>query len=144
MHKGSSKSVLGTPDYLSPEALNGDHTGPETDWWALGAVLFELIAGTVFISSDFDICFPGYPPFTADTVTEIFQNLIEGRIQWPTDKQDAACFTPAAVDLITKLLCLDPRQRLGHRGAWEIKNHVFFDGINWSRLLEEEAAFVPK
>ncbi len=45
--------VLGTPDYMSPEQINGkdELLGPPTDIYALGAILFQMVAGR--------------PPFTA-------------------------------------------------------------------------------
>jgi serine/threonine protein kinase len=36
---------VGTPDYLAPELLLGTGHGPEVDWWALGAILYEFITG---------------------------------------------------------------------------------------------------
>lgn len=42
-HEG--KRAVGTPDYLAPELLLGTGHGPEVDWWALGAILFEFITG---------------------------------------------------------------------------------------------------
>ena len=36
---------MGTPDYLAPELLLGTGHGPEVDWWALGAILYEFITG---------------------------------------------------------------------------------------------------
>jgi len=45
------RRAVGTPDYLAPELLLGTGHGSEVDWWSLGAILFEMIAGA--------------PPFTA-------------------------------------------------------------------------------
>lgn len=41
----STRDVVGTAAYLSPEQLSGRPLGPETDIYAVGVVLFELLAG---------------------------------------------------------------------------------------------------
>lgn len=47
------------------------------------------------------------------------------------------------MDLIDKLLTEDPNQRLGAKGAAEVKRHPFFKDINWDTLQRQKAAFVP-
>jgi len=51
--------------------------------------------------------------------------------------------TDEAVDLILKLVC-DHENRLGINGATEIKEHPWFDGINWGKLKSQDAPFVPE
>ena len=43
-----------------------------------------------------------------------------------------------------KLFILDPSQRLGSRGAEEVKTHPFFSGIDWDEITTTEAAFIPQ
>jgi eukaryotic-like serine/threonine-protein kinase len=38
-------TVLGTPAYMAPEQLLGDRAGPAADIYALGCILFEIVAG---------------------------------------------------------------------------------------------------
>ena len=44
------------------------------------------------------------------------------------------------------LLAKDPKDRLGATGAQEIKEHTFFNGINWDQVFKKEVIppFVPK
>ncbi|GAA1015449.1 hypothetical protein Aple_050140 [Acrocarpospora pleiomorpha] len=37
--------VIGSPGYTAPERARGDHTGPESDLWALGATLYYAVEG---------------------------------------------------------------------------------------------------
>ncbi|MFZ5442657.1 MAG: protein kinase domain-containing protein [Myxococcota bacterium] len=37
--------ILGTPDYISPEQARGKPISPQTDLYALGCVLFEMVTG---------------------------------------------------------------------------------------------------
>lgn len=56
--------VVGTPDYLSPEALLGTGGGkPTIDWWAVGVTLFEFLTGI--------------PPFNDDTPELIFKHILD-------------------------------------------------------------------
>jgi serine/threonine protein kinase len=60
-----SGQLLGTPGYLAPEQTTGSrrNIGPAADIWALGAILYELIAGT--------------PPFQGDCVLEVLRRIVD-------------------------------------------------------------------
>ncbi|BFG33212.1 hypothetical protein CerSpe_194860 [Prunus speciosa] len=119
------RSAVGTPDYLAPEILLGTGHGATADWWSVGVILFELIVGI--------------PPFNAEHPQTIFDNILNRNIPWPQPGE----MSPEARDLIDQLLTEDPNQRLGARGASEVKQHPFFKDINWDTLARQKAAFVP-
>eukprot|EP01132_Coremiostelium_polycephalum_P005870 gene5870-7302_t len=116
-------SCVGTPDYLAPEILLGIGHGNSVDWFAVGVILYEFLVGI--------------PPFSAQTVESIFQNILQRNIKWPKD------ISPEAKDFIDKLLALNPQSRLGYNGAQEVKDHPFFKGINWSTIRTQKAFFIP-
>jgi len=65
-HAGSrltkSGILIGTPHYIAPEQVSGGSAGTLSDIYSLGAVMYEMFAGT--------------PPFTGDTaVNIIFKHL---------------------------------------------------------------------
>ncbi|KAK9010029.1 hypothetical protein V6N11_036547 [Hibiscus sabdariffa] len=120
------RSAVGTPDYLAPEILLGTGHGATADWWSVGVILFELIVGI--------------PPFNAEHPPTIFDNILNRKIPWPSLPDEMSL---EAQDLIDRLLTEDPNQRLGARGASEVKQHVFFKDINWDTLARQKAAFVP-
>lgn len=120
------RSAVGTPDYLAPEILLGTGHGTTADWWSVGVILFELIVGI--------------PPFNAEHPQTIFDNILNRNIPWPRVPDE---MSPEAQDIINRLLTEDPNQRLGARGASEVKQHIFFKDINWDTLARQKAAFVP-
>ena len=46
--------------------------------------------------------------------------------------------SPSARSILTGLLTRDPAQRLGVNGADEIKRHLFFEKIDWQRLVQKK------
>lgn len=57
--------VIGTPAYLSPEQLRTGKATPQSDVWALGVLLFEMIAGE--------------PPFRGTYPTDVWREIEKGR-----------------------------------------------------------------
>lgn len=129
--KGGVKKFVGTPDYLAPETIRGIGQSEASDWWSIGCILFEFLYG--------------YPPFHADTPEKVFDNILQGEIDWPDLplEEDEKFCSPEAKDLIRRLLELNPENRLGSQGANEIMTHPFFKDINWDTVFEEPAPFVP-
>ncbi|EOA29736.1 hypothetical protein CARUB_v10012823mg [Capsella rubella] len=126
LERRKKRSAVGTPDYLAPEILLGTGHGATADWWSVGIILFELIVGI--------------PPFNAEHPQQIFDNILNRKIPWPHVPEEMSA---EAHDIIDRFLTEDPHQRLGARGASEVKQHIFFKDINWDTLARQKAAFVP-
>ncbi|KAJ1732583.1 rim15, signal transduction response regulator, partial [Coemansia biformis] len=153
------KRALGTPDYIAPESILGLDSGEGVDWWALGVICYEFHFGI--------------PPFHDDTPEKVFENILAGSIEFYDDRSGSAAnaaadaapsrsstgggspeasddgldipsTSPETRDFICRLLCRDPKRRLGYNGADEVKAHPFFSGICWDTLLDAQPAFVPR
>ncbi|EAS04177.2 Serine/Threonine kinase domain protein (macronuclear) [Tetrahymena thermophila SB210] len=128
------KRIIGTPDYIAPEIINGESSSnPSLDWWSVGVIMYELLVGI--------------PPFNDSTREKVFENIVNRRIEFPPTgdpNEDENCISEEAQDLMEKLLTLDHKQRLGARGADEIKKHPFFKGIDFAKIRSQPAPIVPK
>jgi eukaryotic-like serine/threonine-protein kinase len=49
---GSLSGMAGSPDYMSPEQVEGQRGDPRTDIYALGTILFEMLSGQLPFSGD--------------------------------------------------------------------------------------------
>ncbi|RLN29028.1 serine/threonine-protein kinase 38-like [Panicum miliaceum] len=120
-------STVGTPDYIAPEVLLKKGYGVECDWWSLGAIMYEMLVG--------------YPPFYSDDPITTCRKIVHWRsyLKFPDNPK----LSLEAKDLICRLLC-DVDHRIGSAGADQIKAHPWFQGVQWDKLYEMEAAFKPQ
>lgn len=114
-HRDRAMSFVGTAEYVSPELLTDKNACKASDLWALGCIIYQLLAGR--------------PPFKAANEYLTFQKIVALEYTFPEG------FPPLARDLVEKLLVLDPSQRLSIDA---IKNHRFFEGIQWGKGLWKE------
>ncbi|XP_075494000.1 phototropin-2-like isoform X3 [Primulina tabacum] len=111
---GQSNSFVGTEEYVAPEIVKGSGHSSAIDWWALGILLYEMLYGRT--------------PFRGKNRQNTFANILRKGLTFPS----SIPVSLAARQLIHALLNRDPIGRLGSsRGANEIKEHPFFQGINW-------------
>ncbi|KAB1221290.1 Serine/threonine-protein kinase KIPK [Morella rubra] len=112
-----SNSFVGTHEYLAPEIIKGEGHGAAVDWWTFGIFLYELLYGKT--------------PFKGCNNEETLANVVLQSLKFP----DSPLVSCQARDLIRGLLVKEPENRLGSvKGAAEIKQHPFFDGLNWALI----------
>ncbi|KAJ3211841.1 hypothetical protein HDU67_004222 [Dinochytrium kinnereticum] len=127
-------SQVGSPDYMAPEVLmqNNDGYSLEVDYWSLGCILFE--------------CLAGFPPFTAPTVDDVWVNVYHWRkvLERPiyTGDDEEFNFTDPAWDLVTKLIT-DRKSRVSN--IQTLESHPFFTSFNFkfSNLRCADGPFPP-
>ena len=88
-------SVFGTPGFMPPEQARGEELGPRSDVFALGATLYQLLAGR--------------PPVVGTSATEMIQATHEHRIQPVAELCPAA--PPELVAIVDKALGHAPETR---------------------------------
>ncbi|CAA0820162.1 Serine/threonine-protein kinase D6PKL3 [Striga hermonthica] len=121
-----SMSFVGTHEYLAPEIIKGEGHGSAVDWWTLGIFLYELLFGRT--------------PFKGSGNRATLFNVVGQPLKFP----EAPTVSFAARDLIRGLLVKEPQNRLAYRrGATEIKQHPFFQSVNWALIRCANPLEVP-
>ncbi|XP_047331627.1 serine/threonine-protein kinase AGC1-7-like [Impatiens glandulifera] len=122
-----SMSFVGTHEYLAPEIVRGEGHGSAVDWWTFGIFLYELLLGTT--------------PFKGAGNRATLVNVVGQPLKFPDSPQVSA----NARDLIKGLLVKEPQKRIAYRrGATEIKQHPFFEGVTWALVRSAVPPIVPE
>lgn len=101
------RTVCGTTDYLPPEMVEQTSHDHNIDNWTLGVLIYEFIVGA--------------PPFETNSNTETYNRIVRVEYRIPQNSM-----SPAAADLIGRLLVKKPSERLPLsdvlRHPWIVKN----------------------
>ncbi len=109
--------IIGTPSYLAPEQLAGTSASVQTDIWALGILLYEMLTGS--------------EPFKADTIGALCLQITLGNFDAPEKLNSAV---PREVSRIVGH-CLKKNAAERYRTADELLGDIrqFLSGENLNR-----------
>ncbi|KAH8594293.1 BPK2, Sch9-like camp-dependent protein kinase catalytic subunit [Bisporella sp. PMI_857] len=125
----TTNTFCGTTEYLAPEVLLDEQGYTKmVDFWSLGVLVFEMCCG--------------WSPFYAEDTQQMYKNIAFGKVRFPRDT-----LTTEGRNFVKGLLNRNPKHRLGAtRDAEELKEHPFFDDIDWVALTKKQITppFKPK
>ncbi len=88
-------AIVGTPFYMAPEQVRGQQVGPQADIFALGVILYQMLAGTV--------------PFTGESPFEVMMARL---LQTPRPLKESNPETPPYLQkIVERCLAVDTAAR---------------------------------
>mmetsp|Transcript_90974 Transcript_90974/g.175121 ORF Transcript_90974/g.175121 Transcript_90974/m.175121 type:complete len:830 (+) Transcript_90974:93-2582(+) len=127
---GQTFTMCGAPQYIAPEVLAGTGHHRAVDWWCLGVMIFELMAGRT--------------PFDADHPMRIYWKVMRGIVcvQMPEVCEGITG------ELIRSLLSPQAIDRLPMRKGdlQNVLDHPWYTDFNWPAMKQRELPppWVPK
>jgi len=120
--------VMGTPDYISPEQIQGKRGDARSDLYALGIISYEMFTGTV--------------PFQGDNPTIIMNQHLTANPPLPHLSNPG--IPPHIEDIIMKSIRKNPKERYQSAQAFlnDLKNYQDLDVSQFPRKQEKVAGVI--
>ncbi|ORZ20903.1 kinase-like domain-containing protein [Lobosporangium transversale] len=118
-------SIAGSMAYMAPEMLLRKGYLESVDWWSLGVVMFELLFGK--------------RPFRGKNNDLLTNSILYDPL--PIPENAAVVISRSCLDVLSKLCERDVSKRMGctSEGINGLKEHPWFQGIEWNELITKEA-----
>jgi len=120
-------AILGTAAYMSPEQARGKAVDKQTDIWAFGCVLYEMLAG--------------YRAFSGDTASDTIAAILEREPRWERVPRDTTASTRV---LLRRCLEKDPKHQLQNIGDAQIELEDILSGSERDRVIEDEPIVITR
>ncbi|KAI9912825.1 hypothetical protein PsorP6_005577 [Peronosclerospora sorghi] len=112
--------------YMAPEMIRRKAYNQAVDWWALGALIYEMVTG--------------YPPFRHKNRKKLHHKILNEKLSLPQ------WLGPDTHSILKQLLERNVEKRLGSgkssmfqvKGVQAIKKHAFFKGLDWGLLQQKK------
>ncbi|MGB9736519.1 MAG: protein kinase domain-containing protein [bacterium] len=105
----TATKVIGTPYYMAPEQIKGDRIGFETDIYALGVVMFEMLTGIPpFQKGDVYYHHLHTPPPSPKTIVPEISDKLNSIILRCLQKEPEKRFVNAS-ELLSAIVSVEPR-----------------------------------
>jgi serine/threonine protein kinase len=86
------------------------------DWYLLGVFTYELLTGL--------------PPFYNSNRNSMFEAIKREKPKMPPG------LSPQCKDFILRTMAKNPEERLGNKGAGEVKSHPWFQDTDWNLVMK--------
>jgi eukaryotic-like serine/threonine-protein kinase len=122
-------SMLGTPDYISPEQVQGKRGDQRSDIYAMGIMFYEMLTGQV--------------PFSGPNPLAVMNDRLV--IDPPSPSKINPQITPELEEIIYRALERDPRQRYAnaHEMQWDLENQEQVGAEPRGQSAQRRGASVP-
>jgi serine/threonine-protein kinase len=120
--------VLGTPDYMAPEQIQGKRGDSRTDLYALGMMLYEMLTGVI--------------PFHGDNALSIMHQQLT--VTPPLPRQSNPAIPPHIEEIIMKSIRKNPDERYQSAEAFlnDLKKYDELDVSNLPRRKEKTTGVI--
>lgn len=115
------RTICGTPNYIAPEVLEGNHSF-EADIWSVGVLIYTMLVG--------------YPPFQTDSVKKTYKRIKRSNYTFPEHLN----ISTSIKDLIKQILVVEPSKRPSISSLFE---HEFFNKQEFPISIPVSALIAP-